>query len=141
VTIPEDDPRVARRPSRTYKFKFAPVTLEGGGCGNVYPTVDETDEGLPFRTLIHKGHAAGCQQALLNGIARLLTLIQQESSIPPERVCHTLIGINCGEGMKDHWSCLDALARAMRARLKEVGHGGDQAGVGQGGSGPEPARG
>lgn len=119
MNIPEDDPRVARRPSRTHKFRYRSAD-HGGCCGSVYATVDETDDGNPFRVLLHRGHGGVCQQVLLEAVGRLTTLLLQETGVPLERVWKTLIGLNCGEGMVGNLSCLDALAQAMKEQAKEV---------------------
>lgn len=103
--ITDGDPRVERRPSRTTRGQYR--------CGSVYLTVDEGDAGEPFRVLLRKGHVGMCQQALLGAVGRLLTIMLQETDIPRERLWHTLVGTNCGEGMIEHLSCLDDLARML----------------------------
>jgi hypothetical protein len=110
--IPETDSRVERRPNSTFRGVYR--------CGSVYIHVNKDDESAPFRVLLNKGHTGNCQQALLEAIGRLVTLILQESDIPPDRVRHTLIGINCGEGMVKHLSCMDDLARAVVGEYDEL---------------------
>lgn len=103
--ISETDPRVECRPNQTIRCVYR--------CGSVYIHVNKDDGGEPFRLLMNKGHTGNCQQALMEAIGRLITLILQESDIPTERVYMTLVGINCGEGMIGHLSCMDDLARAI----------------------------
>ena len=112
--ITDGDARVERRPSRTTRGLYR--------CGSVYLTVDESDAGEPFRVLVRKGHVGQCQQALLGAVARLATILLQEG-IPVERVVHTLIGTSCGEGMVEHLSCLDDLAKMLRGDAREKGGG------------------
>lgn len=121
MPIPETDPRVLKRPSRTHKFRYR-APAQGGCCGSVYVTVDETDDGNPFRVLLHRGHGGVCQQVLLEAVGRLATLLLQETDMPPERVWRTLIGLNCGEGMIGNLSCLDALAQVLKGQVKEPTH-------------------
>src|SRR4030042_4024817 len=75
--------------STTWKMKFA--------CGSVYSLVNELD-GWPFRVFLKKGHTGMCQQALLEGVGRLLTIIFQSTDVPLERVGHTLLGTTCKSG-------------------------------------------
>lgn len=103
--IQEDDVRVDWRPSRTYRCSFR--------CGSVYIHINHDDWSQPFRLLMNKGHTGNCQQCLLEAIGRLVTLQLQESDIPTERLHKTLMGINCGEGMVGHLSCMDDLAWAI----------------------------
>src|SRR4030042_132902 len=93
--------------STTWKMKFA--------CGSVYSLVNELD-GWPFRVFLKKGHTGMCQQALLEVVGRLLTIIFQSTDVPLERVWHTLLGTTCesGSSFVSGMSCLDGLARILR---------------------------
>lgn len=107
--IPETDARVELRPNQTIRGAYR--------CGSVYIHINKNDQDQPFRLLMNKGHTGNCQQALMEAIGRLVTLILQESDIPTERIHHTLIGINCGEGMVGHLSCMHDLALAIAGKF------------------------
>lgn len=103
--IPEGDRRVELRPNETIRYIYR--------CGSVYIHLNKDDSGQPFRLLMNKGHSGHCQQCLLEAVGRLVTLVLQESDIPTERLYKTLVGINCGEGIIGHLSCMDDLARVL----------------------------
>lgn len=100
------DSTITVRPSSTRKMVF--------GCGSLYVVIDEV-ENRPFRVFLKKGHTGLCNQALLEAVGRLLTIIIQASDISLDRVWRTLVGINCDKGKVDQLSCMDALARMLKA--------------------------
>ena len=72
--------------------------------------------GQPLRLFLKKGHTGLCVQALLEAVARLLTIIIQQTDLDLERVWKTLIGITCHAGSEfvDGKSCMDALAKELK---------------------------
>lgn len=82
------------------------------GCGNLYITINLLD-GKPFRVFMRLGKAGVCQCALLESVARLITIMIQDLDAPLTRICHTLKGIRCESGMVGRISCVDALAREL----------------------------
>jgi hypothetical protein len=101
-----DEQRIREIPSYTRKVVF--------GCGNLYVTINELD-GSPIRVFLELGKAGMCQGALLEGVARLVTIMIQDLNAPIERICHTLSGIRCDKGCVGNVSCMDALARELKA--------------------------
>jgi len=108
--IDPNDPIVECVPSSTHKFTF--------GCGSVYAIIDEI-EGRPFRVFIKKGHTGICNQALLEAIGRLLTIIVQRTDLDLDRVWRTLIGITCDSGTFGRVSCMDMLAKCLRGKYSQ----------------------
>jgi hypothetical protein len=94
------------------------------GCGNFYNTLDELDD-MVCRAFLKLGKAGGCQRCLLETIARLLTIILQDTDIPLERVHKTMCGMSCDQGTFHNKSCIDKLAKELKKYLpKESGNGG-----------------
>ncbi len=88
-------------------------------CGYVYITINHDLEGRPAEIFARLGKAGGCQCALLQGIARTLSILAQESPEALERALASLKGIECpgaqpGERGKVFLSCLDAISKLMK---------------------------
>jgi hypothetical protein len=107
TALTENDPRIWLRPNSSHRYTYR--------CGHVYIHINKDDDNRPFRIFFNKGHTGHCQQALLEAVARLVTLIIQETNLPIERVHKTLIGIDCGEGHVRHKSCIDNLAQLLKS--------------------------
>lgn len=88
------------------------------GCGSLYRILDEYD-GQPLRLFIKKGHGGLCVQALLEAVGRLLTILIQRTDVDMRRVCKSLSGITCDQGMAGKVSCLDVLAKELKARYPD----------------------
>jgi ribonucleoside-diphosphate reductase alpha chain len=91
------------------------------GCGNLYVTVNEDEEGRLFEIFNQIGKAGGCAASQSEAIGRLVSL-SFRSGIEPEDVIRQLKGISCHmpvwhqEG-KVH-SCADAIAKAIEWHLQ-----------------------
>ena len=86
------------------------------GCGTLYVTVNEDEEGLPFEVFNHIGKAGGCASSQSEAIGRLVSL-SLRSNIAPEEIITQLKGISCHQHA---WSsggkissCADAIAKAL----------------------------
>jgi len=99
-----DDEKIANVDGYTKKIIF--------GCGNLYITINLLD-GKLFRVFMRLGKAGVCQCALLESVARLITIMIQDLNAPIDRICHTLKGIRCENGAVGRISCVDALAREL----------------------------
>lgn len=88
------------------------------GCGSVYRIMDEHD-GQPLRLFLKKGHGGLCEQALMEAVGRLLTILIQRTDVDMRRVCKSLNGITCDQGMAGKVSCLDVLAKELKKRYPE----------------------
>ncbi len=86
------------------------------GCGNLYVTVNEDEQGNPFEVFNHIGKAGGCASSQSEAIGRLVSLALR-SNIAPEEIIKQLKGISCHQHA---WSstgkissCADAIAKAL----------------------------
>ncbi|MFA5352946.1 MAG: vitamin B12-dependent ribonucleotide reductase [Thermodesulfovibrionales bacterium] len=102
--------------------KKRPTLLKGStrlmktGCGNLYVTVNEDENGRPFEVITNIGKAGGCAASQAEAIGRLISL-SLRANIEPEELVKQLKGISChqptwGEGGKIV-SCSDAIAKAL----------------------------
>lgn len=86
------------------------------GCGNLYVTINEDENGQPFEVFNHMGKAGGCAASQSEAIGRLVSLAFR-SNIEPEEIVKQLKGISCHQPA---WcdggtirSCSDAIAKAI----------------------------
>jgi ribonucleoside-diphosphate reductase alpha chain len=91
------------------------------GCGNLYVTVNEDEEGNLFEIFNQIGKAGGCAASQSEAIGRLVSLAFR-SGIEPEDVVRQLKGISCHMPV---WyqegkilSCSDAIAKAIEWHLQ-----------------------
>ena len=106
--IEHDEEKVSSVNNYTVKRVF--------GCGNFYSSINEID-GVPVRVFLKLGKAGMCQSCLLESIARLLTIMFQDTDVPVDRVCKTLNGIQCDQGSVGGKSCVDALAKMLKKHI------------------------
>jgi ribonucleoside-diphosphate reductase alpha chain len=92
------------------------------GCGNLYVTVNEDEEGNLFEIFNQIGKAGGCAASQSEAIGRLVSLAFR-SGIEPEDIIRQLKGISCHTPV---WyregkilSCSDAVAKAIEWHLQE----------------------
>src|SRR4030066_1105696 len=92
------------------------------GCGNLYVTVNEDEEGRLFEIFNQIGKAGGCAASQSEAIGRLVSL-SFRSGIEPEDVIRQLKGISCHMPV---WyqegkilSCSDAIAKAIEWHLQD----------------------
>jgi len=92
------------------------------GCGNLYVTVNEDEEGSLFEIFNQIGKAGGCAASQSEAIGRLVSLAFR-SGVEPEDVIRQLKGISCHTPV---WykegkilSCADAVAKAIEWHLQE----------------------
>ncbi|MEW6571932.1 MAG: vitamin B12-dependent ribonucleotide reductase [Nitrospirota bacterium] len=99
------------------------------GCGNLYVTINEDDDGHLFELFTSMGKAGGCAASQSEAIGRLVSLAFR-SNIEPDEVIKQLKGISCHspiwhEGGRIH-SCSDAIAKALENyRTKDERGNGD----------------
>ncbi len=92
------------------------------GCGNLYITINEDDNSLPFEVFMHMGKAGGCAASQLEAIGRLASLALR-CGIEPKDIISQLRGIRCPspsweKGRGRIFSCADAIARAIERQLE-----------------------
>ncbi|MBL7157451.1 MAG: vitamin B12-dependent ribonucleotide reductase [Candidatus Omnitrophica bacterium] len=105
---------------------YGATTKIATGCGNLYITINEDGEGLPFEVFMQMGKAGGCAMSQLEAIGRLLSLALR-SGIDLNSIIEQLRGIRCPSPSWEKggriFSCSDAIARVIERRLvktKEV---------------------
>ena len=114
----------AQRPEQAEKIlpKKRPEVIRGStrfmktGCGNLYVTINEDENGHLFELFTSMGKAGGCASSQAEAIGRLVSLAFR-ANIDPSEVVKQLKGISCHQpawcsGGKIH-SCSDAIAKAM----------------------------
>jgi ribonucleoside-diphosphate reductase alpha chain len=104
--VPKERPEVIQGTTRLTKT----------GCGNLYVTINEDENGYPFELFTSMGKAGGCAASQSEAIGRLVSLAFR-SNIVPEEIVKQLKGISCHEPA---WhsggrilSCSDAIAKAL----------------------------
>jgi len=104
--VPKKRPEVIKGSTRFMKT----------GCGNLYVTINEDEDGHLFELFTSMGKAGGCAASQSEAIGRLVSLAFR-SNIEPEEVIKQLKGISCHspawhDGGKI-LSCSDAIAKAL----------------------------
>jgi ribonucleoside-diphosphate reductase alpha chain len=115
--VPRKRPEVIKGSTRLMKT----------GCGNLYVTINEDEEGHLFELFTSMGKAGGCAASQSEAIGRLVSLAFR-SNIEPDEVMRQLKGISCHshawvEGGKIT-SCSDAIAKSLEKYLQK-GNNGD----------------
>ncbi len=125
---PADEPPVVF-PRQRPQFVKGTTWAMKTGCGNLYVTVNEDEEGRPFEVFNHMGKAGGCAASQSEAIGRLVSLALR-CNIAPEEIIKQLKGISChqhvwAQGGKIS-SCADAIAKALEiAMTRKEGNGGN----------------
>jgi len=93
------------------------------GCGNLYITINEDENGNIFELFTHMGKAGGCAASQAEAIGRLISLALR-SNIEPIEIQKQLRGISCHSPAWDNGgkisSCSDAISKALE-RYREKG--------------------
>ncbi len=104
--VPKKRPSVIRGSTRLMKT----------GCGNLYITINEDQDGRAFEVFTNIGKAGGCAASQAEAIGRLISLALR-SNIEPEEIVKQLKGISCHQ---PSWyeggrvlSCSDSIAKAL----------------------------
>jgi ribonucleoside-diphosphate reductase alpha chain len=93
------------------------------GCGNLYVTTNETEDG-PFELFAQIGKTGGCAASQTEAIGRLVSLALR-SGVEPRSVARQLRGVRCPypSWNKGHkiLSCADGIGQALDASVPEGG--------------------
>ncbi len=125
----KEEPQVVTEPAYKITPKKRPEVIKGTtslmktGCGNLYITINEDENGNVFELFTHMGKAGGCASSQAEAIGRLVSLALR-SDIEPIEIEKQLKGISChspawAAGGKIA-SCSDAISKAIE-RYKQVG--------------------
>lgn len=91
------------------------------GCGKMYVTINQDQEGNVFEVFTSIGKAGGCAQSQSEAIGRLISL-NLRSGVEPEFIIKQLKGISChmpyGFGAQRVLSCADAVGKALDEAIK-----------------------
>jgi ribonucleoside-diphosphate reductase alpha chain len=106
--------------------KKRPTMTRGGtrlmktGCGHLYVTINEDENGRPFEVFTNIGKAGGCASSQAEAIGRLISLALR-SNLETEEIVKQLKGISCHQPA---WyeegrvlSCSDAIAKALESYI------------------------
>ena len=92
------------------------------GCGNLYVTINEDEQGLPFEVFTSMGKAGGCAMSQLEALGRLVSLAFR-SGIDTNSIIEQLRGIRCPSPSWEKggriFSCSDAIARVIERRVQD----------------------
>jgi ribonucleoside-diphosphate reductase alpha chain len=114
-------PGQERRPRARQDITHGSTRKVRTGCGNIYVTVNEDEDGRLFEIFNQLGKAGGCAASQSEAIGRLVSLALR-SGVEPEDVIKQLKGISCHMPV---WhkegkilSCSDAVAKAIEWHLQ-----------------------
>ncbi|MDP8260131.1 MAG: ribonucleotide reductase N-terminal alpha domain-containing protein [Candidatus Gygaella obscura] len=97
------------------------TTKVATGCGNLYVTINYTEDGRPFELFTQMGKAGGCAASQLEAIGRLVSLCFR-SGIETKAIVDQLRNIRCPspswEKGQRIFSCADAISRVIEKRLE-----------------------
>ncbi len=86
------------------------------GCGNLYVTINEDEDGSPFELFTSIGKAGGCAASQTETIGRIVSLALR-SHVDINDVVKQLIGISCHQPVWENGgrilSCADAIGKAL----------------------------
>ena len=109
---------VKKRPRRV----IGSTLLMHTGCGKMYVTINEDEEGNIFEVFTQLGKSGGCISTQTEAIARLISL-GLRSGVDPHKIVEQLKGIRCPSPTLTEGgailSCPDAIAKAIESYLAE----------------------
>jgi len=97
--------------------------LMNTGCGNLYVTINQDDEGNVFELFTQMGKGGGCASSQSEALGRMISLALR-SNIGKDEIIKQLKGISCHQPM---WSatgrvlsCADAVGRSLEMHTMSV---------------------
>jgi ribonucleoside-diphosphate reductase alpha chain len=115
-------PEAEKRPKERQEVIQGSTRKIRTGCGNLYVTVNEDEEGNLFEIFNQIGKAGGCAASQSEAIGRLVSLAFR-SGLEPEVVVRQIKGISCHMPV---WhqegkilSCADAIGKAIEWHLQK----------------------
>lgn len=120
-TSASSSPTVAQTPTHLVPRKRPTTTIGStkevkAGCGKIYVTVNQDEQGMPFEVFTRVGKGGGCAAAQSESLGRLVSLALR-SGVGSELIIKEMKGIGChqpawGEGGRVA-SCSDAIAKVL----------------------------
>ena len=109
-------PAIAAGPKNRGEVAFGVTKKMKTGCGNLYVTINEDEEGNPFEIFTQIGKAGGCVSSQCEAMGRMTSLALR-SGVEAQEIVNQMRGISChlpvGLGASKVSSCSDAMAQAM----------------------------
>jgi ribonucleoside-diphosphate reductase alpha chain len=103
-------------PKKRGEVAFGVTKKMKTGCGNLYVTINEDEEGRPFEIFTQIGKAGGCVSSQCEAMGRMTSLALR-SGVEAQEIVNQMRGISChlpvGLGAVKVSSCSDAMAKAM----------------------------
>ena len=110
--------KIAPRPRP--KVVCGTTTKVQTGCGNLYVTINEDEDGRPFEVFTQMGKAGGCAASQLEAVGRLVSLALR-SDIDIRSIIDQLEGIRCPSPSWEKcgriFSCADAIGKVIERIL------------------------
>ena len=107
---------IQSRPKQRGEVAFGVTRKIKTGCGNLYVTINEDEEGRPFEIFTQIGKAGGCVASQCEAMGRMTSLALR-SGVQADEIVKQMRGISChlpvGFGGGKVMSCADAMAQAM----------------------------
>jgi ribonucleoside-diphosphate reductase alpha chain len=131
----DKSPDVERRPRDRQDVTHGSTRKIRTGCGNLYVTVNEDEQGNLFEIFNQIGKAGGCAASQSEAIGRLVSLAFR-SGVEPDIVIRQLKGISCHMPVWHQQgkilSCADAIGKAIEWHLQMKEGNGNGNGNGHG---------
>ncbi|MFQ5428473.1 MAG: vitamin B12-dependent ribonucleotide reductase [Thermodesulfobacteriota bacterium] len=115
-TIDEQQPPIMPTVRPRGELAFGITKKIKTGCGNLYVTINEDEEGRPIEIFTQIGKAGGCVASQCEAMGRMTSLALR-SGVDAQEIIKQMRGISChlpvGFGADKVTSCSDAMAKAM----------------------------
>lgn len=124
IDKPAEETQARRIPRPRSEVTKGITRMMKTGCGKLYITINEDEEGRPFEIFNQMGKAGGCSASQSEAIGRLVSLALR-SNIDTSKIISQLKGISCHLPVWQNGgkilSCSDAIAKAIEHYLKTRG--------------------
>ncbi len=114
-----------RTPKPRPEITFGSTQKINTGCGGMYVTINQDEDGAPFELFTQIGKAGGCAASQTESIGRLVSLALR-AGVDIEQIRKQLLGISCHQpawekGVKIT-SCADAISKGMGRWIRTREH-------------------